>query len=151
MLTSPHPLTSLPSIYNTNIHQKKRKKYLSPVIGLFKWTIVAPIFSSIFYPSSDQILQMSPKKSVFAKEDLDKSIAAYSKLHHGILTFLSTQRKVEDKVVESEDEDLEPGELIEEEGETQELITPIDLEDLVENLKKSLDKLKGNNGRTYSV
>ena len=110
----------LPSIHNFDFSRQD---------NLFRF---CPIFSTLHWCLLDPLVRKQDK-------DDKKSMVAYSKLLYGFLSYISIQRKVEINKIDNPD-DLEPGELSDEETGEVELMTKEDVAFLIHSLRLLLEK-----------
>ena len=110
----------LPSIHNFDFSRKENFFRLCPILALLRWCLVEPL---LFYET----------------EESNKSLIAYSKLLYGFLGYFSMQRKVEISKMDNPD-DLEPGELSDEELGEVELMTKEDVAFLTHSMRLFLTK-----------
>ena len=124
----------LPSIHNFDFLKRDSVFRLCPILALLRWCLVEPLL---------------PKSNF---EDNEKSMLAYSKLMYGFLGYFSMQRKIEMAKMDNPD-DLEPGELSDEEFGEAELMTKEDVAFLTHSLRLILEKYKNSDKakKTISV
>jgi len=110
----------LPSSHNF-IFTKEKLFRLCPILSLLQWCLLEPLISKI------------------KKEESKQISLAYSKLVYGFVSYFSMQRKIEVDKIENPD-DLEPGELSDEEFGEVELMTKEDVAFLTHSLRLLLEK-----------
>ena len=122
----------LPSIHNFDFLKRDNVFRLCPIMALLRWCLVEPLL---------------PKSNF---EDNGKSLLAYSKLMYGFLGYFSMQRKIEMAKMDNPD-DLEPGELSDEEFGEAELMTKEDVAFLTHSLRLLLEKYKNTDKATKAT
>ena len=121
----------LPSIHNYERPDvdKTAPFYLCPIFKLVRWCIQEPLMRN------KEISRETPSK--------EKYKDAYSKLLYGILNYISLQKKVEPPPPDDPD-DLEPGELLEE-NEFVELLSKVDVINFVQTYLAMSENTSGKN------
>jgi len=92
-----------------------------PILSTMRWCLLDPLVKK------------------HTEEETKKSMLAYSKLLYSFLSYISMQRKVEINKIDNPD-DLEPGELSDEETGEVELMTKEDVAFLIHSLRLLLER-----------
>ena len=121
----------LPSIHNFDFSRQDNVFRHCPILALLRWCLLEPLLPNDI-------------------KDTKKSLLAYSKLMYGFLGYFSMQRKIEIDKMENPD-DLEPGELSDEELGELELMTKEDVTFLTHSLRLLLEKYQNADEATKTV
>lgn len=124
LLNIPRVFLELPSVHKFNSNSRVSLFRSCPLFSFMEWTLIHPLVKD---------------KSDTHKEDT----IAYSKLHYGFLTYISSQKKG-DLNPSDDSDDLEPGELLEEEVNI-ELLNKADVFYLINCAVKNIDTYADSN------
>jgi len=111
----------LPSIHNFDFSRQDSLFRFCPILSTMRWCLLDPLVKK------------------HTEEETKKSMLAYSKLLYSFLSYISMQRKIEINKIDNPD-DLEPGELSDEETGEVELMTKEDVAFLIHSLRLLLER-----------